>query len=184
MTVQTIRDRFLARTERVRVRVPLDPDVVADHEAALAHRSSLLVAHEAAVKEWDETSHSVADTPPAEPDLTAVDAWIDRADRAVDEASIVVVMQWKPKVYAEWAKKMNSENLTVLEMEGGVAAAYYLRTEALVGDTWEDLALTWDDVADRVTEGEIHQIGSAAVSLATTSDAAPFKRRGKTSGPS
>ena len=178
--VRSLRERFLARTEQVRVRVPIDPDAAADLEAAKGERARITAAHTEAVAEH-ERRRKLSDPPPAEPDYTAVDQWIADAEQRVDENSIMIVLQWRPKVYVEMARQSVDEKWTEIQLSHAMAEAFYLRAEVLEGDTWIDLGLSWDQIADRCTDGEVNQIGIAARNLATASDAAPFVPRGKTS---
>lgn len=175
---RSLRERFLARTEQVRVRIPIDPDAAADLEAAKAERRRLADAHEQAVK--DRENKSKLSTPePVEPDYAEVDQWISDAERRVDESSIVIVLQWRPKVFVDLSRQSLEERWTELQLSAAMAEAFYLRAEALEGDTWTDQSLSWDQIAERCTDGEVNAVGSHARMLATASDAAPFEKRGQ-----
>lgn len=178
--VRSLRERFLARTEQVRVRVPIDPDAAADLDAARTERA-LRAAKYAAAKDDHEKNRKLSEKPPVEPDYTDVDKWISDAEQKVDENSIMVVLQWRPKRYIELARQSQDERWTEIQLSHAMAEAYYVRTEALEQDEWTDLGLSWDQIAERCTDGELHAIGMQARGLATTSDAAPFVPRGKTS---
>jgi len=182
MSISNIRERFLARVEQVRVRVPLDHDLVEDYDAAIAHRAALVAQHEAAVKQYEENGgKNLTSTPPADLDLDDVNRWIEEADEKINQNSLFVVLQWVPKKYAEVAKRAMSEGLTAIEHRAAMGEAYYLRTEAFEGDVAVDMDLTWADLEDRLLESETEQIGQAALALAQASDAAPFVKRSKTS---
>lgn len=183
MSVISIRDRFLARVEQVRVRVPVDPELAADLKAAKSERARIATDYDRAVKDFEGGRRKLIDAPPEAPDYTEVDQWIEDAEAAVDANSIIVVLQWLPKVYAELSKKAVAEQMTALQRDTELVEHYYLRTEALDTESgdWVDLAMKWDDLYGRLTEGELLEIAQHAHALANASDAAPFVKRGTNS---
>jgi len=185
MSVQSVRDRFLARTEQVRVLVPFEPEPVAELKAATEERDRLVAEYEQVKAEYEAEGarRKLTDTPPAEPDLSEVERWVADAERKVNENAIMVVLQWRPKRYAEILRTAAKEDHTSFQIAVAVAEAFYLRSEALEGDEWVDALLSWDDLADRLSEGELFAVGSQAQALANASDATPFVKRSRNSKP-
>lgn len=183
--VRTLREKFLARTEQIRVRIPIDPDAAADLADAQQERARIINEHNKLLKaSEDGTARRRLTDPdvPAEPNTTVVDDWIEHAEARVDESSIIIVLQWKPKAYGEIMKRAGIDGSTALEVAEQMAEAYYVRAEVLDSDTWMDMALSWEQVSQRLSEGEMLQLGNQAQALATASDAAPFVKRSRSSG--
>lgn len=180
MSALSARDRFLARTEIVRVQVPFDETGRDDLAAAMFERARIAKEHEALASKPRKLS-SAAAVNQAEPDYTKVDQWIADAQQRIDENSLVVVLQWRSKAFDEVNTRARTENQSEKERNVALAAAYFVRCEELVDGDWVDTGLSWDEFAERATDGEQMDVGAHALLLATRSDVAPFSKRGKNS---
>lgn len=185
MSVEDLKAKFLGRTETITVRIPYEAEPVERLELLKARRQHIETEHAQDVERF-EASHKLADTKPEEPDYTDIDAEIEAADRAVDEVSIRVTLKFQPGAYQEalnWGRMddpKNGEPRSAQQMYERAARAYYVRTEGYEDGDWTDLGLSWNELSKHVTDGEMGAICAAAVSLATASNAAPFKKPSQT----
>lgn len=194
MSLPSAADRFLDRTETVRVRIPVAPtdpgkpgfdpvvrDAFAAHDAARE-------AREKAEADWAKTKgvkRKLGDPEAVEPDWDALDAAIEGASTALDPHSIVVVLEYRDKVYAEesaWARSDDGKDASLYDLKLRIAEGLFKHVEVLVGEGWEPTSITWAQLRAKATDGEKGVIADAAWNLCvSTGAAAPFERRGKTS---
>lgn len=176
MSLPSVRERFLARTETTRVRVPFDTDAHASYEMAVKAREAAIETHE----KVKDGPRKLADPAPGDLDLSELDAAVEAADRELDRHSVVVVLRWRPDVYPEataWARR---EDRSVYEMHQRIAEGLYVGAEVMdESGAWVDADLSWEDFASHATDGEKHVVGNAAYQLCTMGDAAPFTRRSR-----
>lgn len=188
--------RFLERTETIRVRIPIapvdpdDPDFDPDVREAFAAHDRAREAREQADADWAEAQgkphRKLSDPPPVEPDWATLDAAIEEASARLDPHSIVVVLEYRDKVYADamnWTRTDEGKEASLYDTQLRLAEGLFKHVEVMGEDgAWEPAGITWEQLRAKTTDGEKGVIGRAAWDLCTaTGDAAPFKKRGRSS---